>query len=260
MELRECTNSEYHGEKEHLSSSNYKLLLEDLQKFYNEKILGIKKVEEEKAHYQDGSYLHSLILEPEQVEKEYAFFTGIKKQGKAFEEFKEVNKGKTILGVNQKKRVDGWFETYKKCTVATELIKGGSPELSLFGELKGIKTKVRADYINSDEGYIVDVKTTSFGLEVEDFKNTMSSFHYELSAALYSEMFEAYFGKPFQFYFLVVGKEIAGCKVFRLGEKSRSKGQMQLNEARKIYKNCLLTNNWHNAKIEAEISDEIEEV
>ena len=42
MEVKDITNEEYHAEVEHLSSSTLKLLITDLNKFYQEKILKIK--------------------------------------------------------------------------------------------------------------------------------------------------------------------------------------------------------------------------
>lgn len=78
----ECTNEEYHGEKNHLSSSNFKMLLNDPEEFYKHKILGEPKEisNRTQAAFDEGSYAHSLILEPHMIEQEYVFFDGWRKQ------------------------------------------------------------------------------------------------------------------------------------------------------------------------------------
>jgi len=82
------SNEDYHAEKEHLSSSNLKMLLKDTQKFYKEKILG-EKEPLKGAFLDEGNYAHTLILEPHMVEKEYEFFPGNRKAGKDWKAFEK---------------------------------------------------------------------------------------------------------------------------------------------------------------------------
>lgn len=260
-EIIEMSNAEYHAESLHLSSSSLKLLLTDLEKFYNEKILRIKQPEKDSPHFAEGSFLHSLILEPESVANEYAFFEGWRKQGADWEAFKEANKGKTLLSKPQTKKVEQLFSYYQANQMAKDLLVGCEVEKSLFCELEGIKVKVRADAINAEKGYIVDVKTTSFDLDSAAFKATCDRFHYQLSAALYLKCFEQHYGREFDFYFIVVGKEDRGCKVYRLSKDSRDTGNMQIAKAIKIYKTCLEKNIWTIESKYASIEqEEIEEV
>lgn len=242
----ECTNEEYHGEKKHLSSSNFKLLLKDPGEFYKQKILGERPEIATRTQnaFDEGSYAHSLILEPHMVSQEYAFFNGWRKQGKEWEEFKEQNKHLTILSKPQKVRVEQWVSSYNKLPAAVELIKGGYSEHTLFGELLGVPVKVRADYINIDKGYIADVKTTSGLADVDSFKYTVDSFKYELSAALYCKMFEQHYNKDFDFYFIVLSKRDKSCEVFKLSKETRQFGEAQLLESIKTYKNCLESGVW----------------
>ena len=77
-----CTNEMYHAERNHLSSSNLKQLLNDKQGFYEDKILKLDKPPKTSAIFDEGSYAHSLILEPSMIENEYAFFPGWKRDGR----------------------------------------------------------------------------------------------------------------------------------------------------------------------------------
>jgi hypothetical protein len=260
--LVNISNKDYHADNTHLSSSSYKLLLTDIDKFYQEKILQKPRVQEENSNFSDGSYLHSLILEPESINDEYVFFPGFRKAGKEWEDFKALHDkdGKVFISKSQRKKIENWHSYYLKSEVAQSLIKGGNPEVSLFTDFRSIPTKVRADYLNSDRRYIVDVKTTSFGLSRDDFAMTMGNFYYQLSAALYLNCFEKYYEKKFDFYFIVVGKQELGCRVFKLSQKSREFGESQLAEAARIYHHCLSTNNWESSKVESVFEDEVEEV
>ncbi len=247
----ECSNEVYHGEKNHLSSSNLKLLLKNPEDFYNEKILGNKKEvsSSTQANFDEGSYAHTLILEPDNVD-EYKIFNGLQKKGEEWEKFKVSNPDKVLLSKSQKIRVENWVKTYGELPEAVELIKGGKPEISLFGELLDVPIKVRADYINVDEGYIVDVKTTSSPTDIDNFKYTIESFGYDLSAALYLRMFENHYGKKFDFYFLVLGKREATCEVYKLSEKTRQSGDLKISKALSIYKKCKNSGIWSLEKVE----------
>ena len=172
--INHCTNDEYHGDKSYLSSSNFKLLLKDPAKFKNEIIDGNKENKQVNA-FDEGNYAHSLILEPEMIESEYAFFSGFRKSGAEWKSFKTANEGKIILSKPQKHRVEKWVESYKELPAAVSLLEGCEVEYSLAGELMGVNSKVRADAINLKKHYIADIKTTSYSTDVESFKMVVNN-------------------------------------------------------------------------------------
>lgn len=243
----DLTNDEYHGEREHLSSSNLKQLLKDPADFYDKKILGNSKQERKNA-FDEGSLAHCYILEPHMHDEDFLIFDGFRKAGKVWQEFKateEAGKNRTILSKPQQKRVQNWVKGYEKNKTAVELIAPCKSELSLFGELDGVKIKVRADSINIEQGYIGDVKTTAYDTDVDSFKDTVKDFGYDLSACLYAEMFQQHFGRKFEFYFIVLGKKDCSCEVFKLSDESRKKGMKQIRKALKLYKECMRTGVWN---------------
>lgn len=241
--INECTNSEYHSDKTYLSSSSLKTILKSASKFHKEHILGERK-NLEGAFLDEGTLTHSLILEPEQIEKEFAFFEGLRKHGKDWEEFKEANEGKLVMSKPQKVRCEAYFKAYKDRKEAQKLIEGGFPEHTICTDINGVNIKVRCDYINVDKAYIVDVKTTSFPAELDSFKHTINQYEYDLSAALYLKAIEDYYKKPFQFYFLVLGKKELSCEIYKLSEATRARGTQKVIEAITKYKKCLKSNNW----------------
>lgn len=237
------SNADYHANKTHLSSSALKQILKDPQVFYEEYILGLKRNVAKDA-FTEGSFTHSLILEPEKVQSEYAIYPGLRKHGKAYEDFKEANPGKTILSAAQLLRCERLFKAYNALPAAVNLIKNTLPEHNMMATLSELQVKARADAISIEKGYIVDVKTTSMPAGPDFFKTTLSEYMYDLSAALYCDIAASVYGKPFDFYWLVLSKVDGSCEVYRAKAETLATGRAAYTNAILIYKNCLKTGIW----------------
>jgi len=250
------SNEKYHAEKEHLSSSNLKMLLKDTKQFYKDKILG--EGEPLKGAFLDeGNYAHTLILEPHMVDEEYLFFEGNRKAGKDWKAFEAEHKdsGKIILSAPQKLRVENWVASFNKRPEAVDLIKGANNEFSLFAEMMGIPLKVRADVINIEKGFIADIKTTASDPDVDTFRFTVEQYGYDLSAALYVDLFSRRYEKPFDFYFIVLGKRTMTCEVYKASDLTLGKGRKKVMNAVKVYKSCKASGQWDSEKEIKPITD-----
>ena len=150
------TNSEYHGDRHYLSSSALKMILRNPEEYYNKYILG--DLSEEKAHFSFGNYVHTLILEPENVEAEYAIYPGAVRRGKLYDEFKAKSDGKLLITAQEGALATKIMEAYNKHPLASLLFKGGQAEETFACQLAGVPIKVRLDYLKGD--MILDVKTT----------------------------------------------------------------------------------------------------
>jgi hypothetical protein len=261
----ELNNNEYHAEKYHSSSSNLKDLITTkpgrwhkegelwgIEKFHKEKVLHEKGEPKVSNAFDEGSLAHCLILEPHLLDEEFAVYPGFRKAGKDYLDFKarEVSsQNRTIVSKSQYKKVESWVKGYEKNGTAVDLLKGCEFESSLFCTMDGVKVKVRADAINVEQGYIADVKTTSYDTDVDSFANTVLDFKYQLSGALYCKAFEQYYGKPFDFYFVVLGKKDRSCEVFKLGAKSMGDGLDMVRKALSTYKKCEKSGIWKNNSI-----------
>lgn len=237
------SNAEYHAEREHLSSSNLKMLLDSPAQFYKEKILG-ERSNVTSAAMELGTFVHSLILEPETVPNDFAVYTGWRKQGAEFEAFKEQHKGKIILSQPQDHTGRRLAQSTKACAPALSLLTGGLPELSLATTLLDVPVKMRADYINADRGYIVDVKTTRYPSGVDTFRRVVRELGYELSAALYCDIAYRIYGKVFDFYWLVISKSDVETQVYRASTHTLSEGSALVTKALIAYKKCKEAGVW----------------
>ena len=250
--INEIDNNGYHSDTTYLSSSDLKLLLTDIQAFHKKKILGEREEQVEKPAFSEGSYVHALILEPEVIPDEFAFYPGWRKQGKEWESFRDdkANAGKIILSKPQKVRCEQYFEAYKDHPVAHKFVQGGFPEHTICVNLHGVPLKIRTDYINAEDGYIADVKTSGYSVEQDMFKETIKKFSYDLSAALYCEVAKEFYKKNFDFNFIAISKSDKTCEVFKASEETMEKGRVLMMRALRIYKNCMKTGDWSSNVIE----------
>lgn len=256
--LNTVSSSVYHADREYLSSSVLKTILKDIQQYHTEYILGYMPEKKKSPALEEGSLTHTLILEPELLNDEFAFYSGDRKSGADFKSFESANEDKIVISRPQKYRCDNLVAAYNKSDIATSLMADTQKEVSLCVELSDVKIKVRADALSVEKGAVIDIKTTSAETGLEFFKLTLKDLQYDLSAALYLECFEQYYKKPFNFYFIVLSKRDFHCSVYKLSTKTRSTGSEKVAKALKKYKQAKESNIWLEEEVEQVI--EIEEI
>ena len=230
----DIANEDYHGDREFESSSSLKLYLKDPKEYYNKYILKLPREERYKSAYDFGSYIHSLILEPDKTDSEFAVYEGMTRRGKAYEKFKEENEGKIIITHSQMLQAQGILESYTDNQLAMNSIKDGTPEQTLCVELEGMKIKVRADYVR--DGEIIDIKTTGDPVDKFAAGKTCARFDYDLSAALYVDAFAQHYGKPYDFYFMFINKMSNEIEMLKASEKFLENGRRKYKKAIQLLK------------------------
>jgi len=233
----------YHSNRTHISSSNIKQLLKSPEQFYTEWVLGQKPPEKENPNFSEGKMVHSLILEPEKM-SQYAIYPGLRKAGAAFEAFEAANPHKTILSAAQVRRCEELYKAYAKMPVATVMLRNGFAEHTMLANILDVPIKTRADFINIDAGYIVDVKTTAAPTDIDVFRATVTQYSYELSAALYCEAARENYGKLFDFYWLVLSKQDGQCAIYKASSDTLSLGAAMYTQGLVLYKKCLKSGIW----------------
>lgn len=255
--LTGSSNQAYHGDKSHLSSSGLKMLLKEPERFYEENILGIKKPQEQNNNFDEGTLVHTMLLEPEKLEESVAVFSGLRKAGAAFEEFKVENAGKLIVSAAQYMRCQKLAESTKNHKVAMELLANGKPEHTMLSKILDVPVKMRADYI-VEGSYIVDVKTTSAPTGSDMFRATIAQYCYDLSAALYAQIAYDNLKTLHEFYWLVLSKNDGKCAVYKASSDTLAAGSAMVTQAIVKYKQCIDTNLWTTNSFSDNLSEEIE--
>ena len=83
----------YYSDKQYVSNSMLSLLNKSPQ--HLQRMIDGYKLDTPALTF--GKAFHTVVLEPEKIEKEIAIFDGKIKRGKAWEEFQSSNEGKTII-------------------------------------------------------------------------------------------------------------------------------------------------------------------
>lgn len=211
------TSEKYHNTEGTYSSSQLKDLLDDEEVFIKKYIKReIPRIESEA--FDLGTYFHTGVLEPYKVAEEVVVFEGKTRYGKSWEDFKAKNKGKVIITSKMKEMGDAMIKAVKSSPVSQTYLKG-EPEISIFidilvydGEIyaphfkkmltpegwvevskvptKGFSLVIKARSDCLGDTYISDLKSTSGkATQISSVRNSISKYKYDLSAALYLDLF-----------------------------------------------------------------------
>lgn len=262
------SNSYYHSNRTHKSSSALKLILKDPRQYYKNYVLNEPQNFSADA-LAIGSYAHTRVLEPHLEEVEYAIFTGARRSGDDWKEFKAKadEEGKTIITRSQKKLVDDMMVSYESTNVVlgehgsekevaiSSFFTGGEAEETLCGELDGYKIKTRFDYRKVKDGYasINDLKTTATALgpaTLEDVEEICKYWGYDVSAALYCDLATKYTGIKHDFYFVFISKKDHVTRIFKASEAMLERGRQTYKKAIAVLKECESTGIYFSNEIE----------
>lgn len=226
------SNKDYHGDRTFLSSSGLKLLLADEYEFRRKHIFGHWE-EEENAAFAFGTYLHTLILEPQLAATTTAVYMGKARYGRDYVEFCAKNKHKTVVTVAECTLANRMLKNYNAMPIAKSLISQGRCEETFCAEINGVPLKVRFDAIG--EGYGLDVKTTSSPIDAKNMTQTIEKYDYALSAALYMDVATAAGSVVSDFYFLFANKKSAQLVLIKAGPDILDRGRQQYLAALEKY-------------------------
>jgi exodeoxyribonuclease VIII len=184
------TFEEYLGKKDHVSASDIKNFLKSPRYYYYERN---EKVEKSTGrHFNIGSGLHELILEPQLFKTNYVVYPKVDartKEGKQqIAEFNETSEGKTILYEDEMEMIRLISENALKNNSLVELMKDSHREVSCYtiDEQTGLKVRLRPDILSSTKSTIVDIKSC-VDSSARKFKSDVFTYSYSLSAAYYCD-------------------------------------------------------------------------
>ncbi len=246
--ILDLSSDEYHSTPGTFSSTQLKDLLGNLGQFVK-KHINKEVPREENDAFDIGTYFHTKILEPHKIKEECVVYPGKIRRGKDWEEFKKKNKGKAIVTEQQKVQAEGLVEAIKKCPTAVKYLKG-KPEVSLFTEINIVNgqiyaphygkaltpqgwvdgpkkriegahkviIKVRADTLGNV--FVSDLKSTTGDAESEDsMADKVEYYNYDLSAALYLDMFALLNPMLREFWWLFSSKDMMNARAHKADEK-----------------------------------------
>ena len=260
--ISDMSREAYHSHPNTFSSSQLKTMLDDPEIFYKKYIT--KEMEKETSTAFDvGTYFHTAILEPKKLKDECAVYGGIRR-GKEWDAFRVKNANKAIITESELIQANSLINAVKNSSVAASYLTKSEPEISCFADLyvylgrvysndnllsndgwecnprefkqaikKGLKItiKVRADALGED--FILDLKSTSGNVKNEFLiKSSISKYSYDLSAALYLDVFSIVTGKSYKnFIWTFASKDMGNCKSYIASESNIKIGRVKWSKA-----------------------------
>ncbi len=191
----------------------------------------------DKACFQFGHLFHTMVLEPELLNHEYAVLEkcdGRTKEGKAkMAALLLRSAGKTII------REDDWLKsaamTKNISNCAPEYFEEGVAERSFFSEMWGYKVKGRIDYYQEIYGRIIDLKQCADS-SPDKFFYAAKDYGYFAQAYFYTKLMRSLKKPADEFFFICVQNTYPFMvAIYKVNDAGFEYGKMQIEEALRIY-------------------------
>ena len=218
--LKKLTQDEhYYGPygKNFLSNSDIRSLLTNPKSF--------RRASKPSLAMLEGSYLHTLILEPEKRDNFIISDSSSRVTKKYKSDLSDTDKD--IILLNKEAIHIEWLADEIRANVfLNEIIydKSNKYEEPAVGEIGGLMWKGKADIVTQD--LVVDIKTTAV---LDDFKYKARKYNYDSQAWIYQQLF----GHPVVF--IAIEKSSGRLGMFDCSEDFLSRGQDKVAQAIEVY-------------------------
>lgn len=198
-----------------------------------------------------GQLFHTLVLQPELVEEQYAVMPNVDrrtKEGKAiYAEFEQTAAEKTVVTADMWEQATAMREALLQNDFVQKLLKGEKEKPFFWvDDLTGEACKCKVDCLSQigDADVIVDLKTAD-NAETEAFTKAAIKYGYDLQAAMYSEGVKINTGKEPLFVFIVIEKKPPfAVNILQADKLLIRRGYDLFRELIGIYHDCKETGNW----------------
>jgi hypothetical protein len=225
--------ADYHADRSRVSHSMLEVYHRSPE-LYHKRFVAGTVAGKEGDHFDFGTALHCLLLEPHEFDGRY--WTGVKPKlnsrlGKEeWSEMRAANEGRRFIDTEDYEMMRAMEKSLDGNRIARNLLRGKGvrqPERVFHGTLEGLPAKCRTDLFLPPSSMIVDVKTMR-DPDAESFARDCVNYGYFRQEALYRSIVDAAFGIESQFRFVVFGKnEPYDCFVYELGSDSVRLGAYQ---------------------------------
>jgi len=211
-------DTHYYGDfgKQFLSNSNISTLLSN-PLLLNEK-------QEPNVNFAIGGYFHTMILEPEKLDKYKIIDATTRNTNK----YKELSGGEICLLQHEVDKIELMRDKLMSNKICKELIQGFNVEYEKPGisEINNVMWKGKADIINHDEGLIVDLKTTS---DISSFPYSAKKYNYDSQAYIYKKLF------GYDLVFMAIDKQTNQIGIFDCSDSFLRNGEDKVMKAIDAY-------------------------
>lgn len=208
----------YYGEfgRKFLSNSNVSTLLT------NPLLLGASQ--EPNLNFAIGGYFHTMILEPDKLEKYKVIDATTRNTNK----YKELSGGEICLLQHEVDKIELMRDKLMANKICKELIHGFNVDYETPGitNINDVMWKGKADILNHDEGLIIDLKTTS---DISSFPYSAKKYNYDSQAYIYKKLF------GYDLVFMAIDKQTNQIGIFDCSESFLKNGEDKVLKAIDAY-------------------------
>jgi len=169
----------------------------------------------------EGSYFHTLMLEPDKLDS-FEIVDASTRSTKLYKEALESSDQEILLLGHEAKAIEDMANKMKSSLDIYEQVyeDGAVYEEPAIKEIYDVMWKGKADVINSS--YVIDLKTTA---DISKFRRSAFAYNYDSQAYLYQQ----FFGKPVKF--IVICKSTGIIKQFECSSEFLESGRDKVMDA-----------------------------
>ncbi len=227
-----------------LNYSHLKLMFKPA--LYKKMVLDGEK-KEQTSNLSIGTAVHTLILEPHlkhHIRKlsDYGFTD--RRKHAAIKQLQHDNPEDLFFSDSEMEAIQAMVSSVKGHDEAFKLYTGRiSNEVSFFwhDEAYNFACKGRADTINFDEGYVVDLKTTK---DAAGFMKECVNFGYHLQAAFYLQGLKKIVGRDLDWYWVAVDSATYETYVYKMTATTLKVGDIEVETLKSKLRECVDTDTW----------------
>jgi hypothetical protein len=192
--------------------------------------LALREPTDKTVNLMVGSYLHTLVLQPDKIDTYKVLNLG-NRNLKAYKEAVATD-GEICLLQHEVDKIELMRDALMGNRIIRDLIAGSYEESKIDYEVPGIKDfygntwKGKADVINHEERLVIDLKSTS---DIDRFQWSVRDYNYDSQAYLYSQIF------GYDFIFVVIDKNTLKITIFEVSDETLQRGESKVAEANAIY-------------------------
>lgn len=197
----ELSHSEYHSLRDVLSHSG----AIELERSAAHYLAYLTEVRQSKAAPNIGTAVHDAWLLPDVYRERYVTWTGGRRQGRQWEQFRAEHAGKTLLSEAERMQVEGMVDalnSFPEFPLA-DVLRIGETEKSIFwvDQETGVPCRIRVDLLTPAMAF--DLKSYD-DVRPAAFYGQAIRMGYDVQAAMYQEGIAAFTGRTLPFTFVAV--------------------------------------------------------
>lgn len=244
-------NKDYHADVSRISKSGLDLIAKSPLHYWSKYLDPNREPESPTPTLILGSAFHSIVLEPDRFNDEFAVAPNVDRRTSAgkqlWSDFTELNAGKTVLSSDQYDTIRKMRDAVMAQPSVEKLLSAGMAEQTIHWNdpETGVACKARPDFMSST-GIVVDLKSTEDAGH-DGFARSCLNYRYHVQSAFYLDGMSLSQGRLFDtFVFVAVEKSPPyAVAVYVAPDDFVNLGRDTYMSDLEKFKRCVQTGEWH---------------